>query len=135
MKDGYHGEVSDPPPGHIPVQLCLPVSDAPFSIQTCICCPRTVQAQFLHAVQIQIKGVFSSPFHPKVFGFWLIILQNGTKHHAKILTKRYSFSILDFGLKRKKKPKNPHIPIKILAFWMELNTKKLAFCISSFQSS
>jgi hypothetical protein len=37
------------------------------------------------------------------FGFWPIILQNGTKHHAKILAKRYSFSILDFGLLRQKK--------------------------------
>jgi hypothetical protein len=57
--------------------------------------------------------VFSSPFHPNFFGFWSIILQNGTKHHAKFLAKRYSFSILDFGLKRlkkAKKPKSPHSP-------------------------
>jgi hypothetical protein len=39
--------------------------------------------------------VFSSPFHPKNFGFWPIILQNGTKHHAK---------------KKAKKPKIPHPP-------------------------
>jgi hypothetical protein len=38
-------------------------------------------------------------------------LQNETKHHANFLIKRYPFSILDFGLKRKKKkPKNPHPP-------------------------
>jgi hypothetical protein len=33
-------------------------------------------------------------------------LQNGTKHHANFLAKRYSFSILDFGLKRLKKAKS-----------------------------
>jgi hypothetical protein len=55
------------------------------------------------------KVVFSSPFHPKNFGFWSIILQYETKHHAKFLAKRYLFFILDFGLKRaKKKPKSPH---------------------------
>jgi hypothetical protein len=38
-------------------------------------------------------------------------LQNRTKHHAKFLAKIYSFSILNFGLKRqKKKPKSPHPP-------------------------
>jgi hypothetical protein len=37
-------------------------------------------------------------------------LQNGTKHHANFLAKRYPFSILDFGLKRLKKPKSPHPP-------------------------
>jgi hypothetical protein len=43
-------------------------------------------------------------------------LQNGTKHHAKFLTKRYPFSILDFGLKgqKKKKPKSPHPPYEKL---------------------
>jgi hypothetical protein len=87
------------------------------------------------------KGVFSSPFYPKKFGFWSIILQNGTKHHANFLAKRYPFSILDFGLKRpKKKPKSQKAfthPMKNLAFWMELRTlmKILAFYISSFQSS
>jgi hypothetical protein len=55
-------------------------------------------------------GVFSSPFHPKYFRFWPIILQNETKHHAKFLAKRYSFSILDFGLLRQKKAKKPKIP-------------------------
>jgi hypothetical protein len=59
-------------------------------------------------------------------------LQNGTKHHAKFLAKKYPFSILDFGLKRPKKPKSQKAlthPIKNLAFWMELNTlmKILAF--------
>jgi hypothetical protein len=54
------------------------------------------------------KGVFSSPPIPKKFGFWFIILQNGTKHYAKFLAKRWLFSILDFGLKRPKNPKEPH---------------------------
>jgi hypothetical protein len=65
-------------------------------------------------------------------------LQNGTKHHAKFLAKRYPFSILDFGLKRQKKNQKALThPMKNLAFWMELNTpmKILAFCILSFQSS
>jgi hypothetical protein len=44
-------------------------------------------------------------FTQKNLGFWPIVLQNGTKHHAKFLTKRYPFSILDFGLKRQKKTK------------------------------
>jgi hypothetical protein len=59
--------------------------------------------------------VFNSPFHPKNFGFWPIILQNEIKHHAKFLAKRYPFSILDFSLKRpkkSKKPKSPHPPHK-----------------------
>jgi hypothetical protein len=37
-------------------------------------------------------------------------LQNGTKHHAKFSTKWYLFFILDFGLKRPKKPKSSHPP-------------------------
>jgi hypothetical protein len=41
-------------------------------------------------------------------------LQNGTKHYTKFLTKKYPFSILDFGLKRSKKkakkPKSPNPP-------------------------
>jgi hypothetical protein len=42
-------------------------------------------------------------------------LQNGTKHRAKFLAKRYPFFILDFDLKRQKKkktkkPKSPHLP-------------------------
>jgi hypothetical protein len=67
-----------------------------------------------------------------------MILQNRTKHHTKFLTKRYPFSILDFGLKRLKKGQKALThPMKNLAFWMELNTpiKILAFCILSFQSS
>jgi hypothetical protein len=32
-------------------------------------------------------------------------LQNKTKYHVKFLAKRWLFSILDFGLKRQKKPK------------------------------
>jgi hypothetical protein len=47
-------------------------------------------------------------------------LQNGTKHHVKILAKRYLFFILDFGLKRpKKNPKSQKAlthPMKNLAF-------------------
>jgi hypothetical protein len=55
-----------------------------------------------------IYGVFSSPFYPKKFGFWPIILLNVTKHHVRFLAKRYPFSILDFGLKKpKKKAKKP----------------------------
>jgi hypothetical protein len=34
-------------------------------------------------------------------------LQNGIKQHAKFLAKKYQFSILDFGLRRAKKAKNP----------------------------
>jgi hypothetical protein len=55
--------------------------------------------------------VFSFSFHPKVFEFWPIILQHETKYHTKFLAKKYSFSILDFGLKRaKKEPKSPYSP-------------------------
>jgi hypothetical protein len=77
--------------------------------------------------------VFNSPFHPKNFEFWPIILQNEIKHHANLLAKRYPFSILDFSLKRQKKiPKSQKAlthSMKNLAFWMELNTpmKILAF--------
>jgi hypothetical protein len=56
-------------------------------------------------------------------------------YHAKILAKRYPFSILNFGLKRiKKSQKALTHSMKNLAFWMELNTpmKILAFCISLF---
>jgi hypothetical protein len=61
-------------------------------------------------------------------------LQNGTKHNVKFLAKRYPFSILDFGFKRKKNQKALTCPMKNLAFWMELNIsmKILVFCISSF---
>jgi hypothetical protein len=54
--------------------------------------------------------VFSSPFHQIFFRFWPIILQNRTKHHAKFLTKKYPFSILDKRPKKVKKPKSPHPP-------------------------
>jgi hypothetical protein len=40
-------------------------------------------------------------------------LQNRTKYYAKILAKKYPFSILDFGLERLKKAKrtkSPHPP-------------------------
>jgi hypothetical protein len=37
-------------------------------------------------------------------------LQNETKHHAKFFLKKYPFSILDFSLKKSKKPKSPHPP-------------------------
>jgi hypothetical protein len=60
-------------------------------------------------------------------------LQNGTKHHAKFLTKRYPFS---FGFwpqeaKKKKSQKALTHLMKKLVFWMELNAsiKILAFCI------
>jgi hypothetical protein len=84
--------------------------------------------------------MFSSPFYLKNFRFWPIILQNETKHYVNFFAKRYSFSILDFGLKRQKKAKKQKVlthPMKNLVFWMELNTpmKFLEFCISSFQSS
>jgi hypothetical protein len=82
--------------------------------------------------------VSSSLFHPKKIGFSSIILQNGTKHHAKFLTKRHSFFILDFGLKRqKKKPKSSHPPHKKFGILVGTNTpmKILAFCISSFQNN
>jgi hypothetical protein len=51
--------------------------------------------------------VFSSPFYPKFFRFWFIILQNETNHHAKFLTKRYPFSILVSGEKKKAKKPSP----------------------------
>jgi hypothetical protein len=77
-------------------------------------------------------------FTQKKFGFWPIILQNETKHHAKFFDKK--ISILHFGFwpqEAKKSQKALTHPIKKLAFWMELNTqmKILAFCISSIQSS
>jgi hypothetical protein len=62
---------------------------------------------FNFGFDVLTQSVFSSPFHPKNFGFWPIILQNGTKHHANFLAKGYPFSILDFGLKRSKKAKKP----------------------------
>jgi hypothetical protein len=56
--------------------------------------------------------VFSFSFHPKNFGFWPIILQNGTKHHAKFLAKgiHSPFCILASRGKKKKKPRSPHPP-------------------------
>jgi len=50
---------------------------------------------------------FCSLSIPKTFRFCFIILQNGTKHHENFLAKRWLFSILDFGLKRSKSPKEP----------------------------
>jgi hypothetical protein len=47
--------------------------------------------------------VFSSSFSQHILGFGPSFLQNKTKHHAKVLAKRWLFSILDFGLKRLKK--------------------------------
>jgi hypothetical protein len=58
-----------------------------------------------------VYGVFSSLIHLKIFGFWFIILQNGTKYHEKFLAKMYPFSILDFGLK---KPHSPYEKFDIL---------------------
>ena len=66
--------------------------------------------------------MFSSPYILKSFGFWFIILQNRTKHHAK----GWLFFILDFSLERQKK-KRPKEPQETLtralnsAFFMELN--------------
>jgi hypothetical protein len=80
-------------------------------------------------------------FIRKKFRFWSIILQNGTKHHAKFLAKRYPFSIFDFGLKRQKKkakkPKSSHPPHEKFSILdgTKHTMKILAFCISSFQSS
>jgi hypothetical protein len=59
------------------------------------------------------------PILLKNFKFWSIILQNETKHHANFLAKSYSFSILDFGLKRSKKKSqktltHPHEKFDIL---------------------
>jgi hypothetical protein len=51
--------------------------------------------------------------------FWPTILQNETKQHVKFFTKSYPFFILDFGIKRKKKPKGQKAlthPMKKLAF-------------------
>jgi hypothetical protein len=53
------------------------------------------------------KGVFSSPFIPKKFGIWPIILHN--ENHAKFLAKRWLFSIFDLASRGPKKPKRgPH---------------------------
>jgi hypothetical protein len=52
-------------------------------------------------------------------------LQNKTKHHIKFLVKRYSFSILDFDLKRPKKakkPKSSYPPHEKFGILDELNT-------------
>jgi hypothetical protein len=56
------------------------------------------------------KGVFSSPFYIKNFGFWSIILQNGTKHHAKFLGKNIHSPFWILASRDKKKPKSPHPP-------------------------
>jgi hypothetical protein len=50
-------------------------------------------------------------------GFGSSFLQNGIKHHAKFLAKRYSFSILDFGLKMPKKPKNQKVIVHPRKIW------------------
>jgi hypothetical protein len=54
--------------------------------------------------------VFSSPFHPKFFGFWSIILQNGTKHHIKFFGKKASILYFGFWPQEAKKLKSPHPP-------------------------
>jgi hypothetical protein len=57
--------------------------------------------------------VFSSPFFPKKFRFWLTILQNRTKHYAKFLAKSIHspFWILaSRDPKKAKKPKSSHPP-------------------------
>jgi hypothetical protein len=53
--------------------------------------------------------VFSFPFHPKFFGFWSIILQNGTKHHAFFFWKKGIHSLFwILASRRKKKTKSLH---------------------------
>jgi hypothetical protein len=82
--------------------------------------------------------VFSSLFHINFFfEFWPIILQNGTKYHAKFLTKKISILHFEFWHQEGKKPKKQKAlahTMKNLAFWMELKTpiKILVFCILSF---
>jgi hypothetical protein len=51
-----------------------------------------------------------SHFIKKKFRFWPIILQNGTKHHAKFLAKSIHSPFWILGLRGKKKPKSPHLP-------------------------
>jgi hypothetical protein len=51
------------------------------------------------------RGCLVPLLFQKNLGFGSSFLQNGTKHHANFLAKRWLFSILDFGLKRPKKPK------------------------------
>jgi hypothetical protein len=57
-----------------------------------------------------IKHNLSSLFHPKFFGFWPIILQNGTKHHAKFLTKSIHSSFWILASRGQKKPKSSYPP-------------------------
>jgi hypothetical protein len=57
--------------------------------------------------------VFSFPFKPKKFGIWPIILQNGTKHHAKFFGKKVSILHFKFWPQETtKKSKSPHPPHK-----------------------
>ena len=90
--------------------------------------------------KIQQKGLFSSLFSPKNFGFWFIILQNGSKHQCKIFDKKVV--ILYFGFwshEAKKHQKEPQEALMraVTIFLMKLNMtlKILVFCISSLQSS
>jgi hypothetical protein len=69
---------------------------------------KTKLLQCLLNFNTQTKHALSFLFYQKKLWVLVIILQNGTKCHVKFLVKRYSFSILDFGLKRqKKKSKKP----------------------------
>ena len=72
--------------------------------------------------RVQIRGCLVF-FFQKKNRFWSIILQNETKHHAKILVKEWLFSILEFGNKKQKKSKKKSQEALMrtinYAFWME----------------
>jgi hypothetical protein len=70
---------------------------------------------------VQILRVCLVPhFTKKNFGFWPIILQNGTKHHAKFLAKNIHSPFWILAIRgKKKKPKSQKAlthPIKKLVF-------------------
>ena len=81
--------------------------------------------------------MFSSYFFPKKFGFWSIILQNRTKHHANFLAKSSYSPFWILALKNLKWASRDFMRIINSAFWTELNMtlKILVLCISSLQSS
>jgi len=53
----------------------------------------------------KIKGVFSFHIFTKYFGFWSIILQNRTKHHAKLWKKDSYSPFWILALRGQKTPK------------------------------
>jgi len=59
-----------------------------------------------------IKGVFSPHFFSKKFGFWSIILQNGTKYHVNFFGKKVV--IFHFGFWLQEAKKNPKMSLKRL---------------------